>query len=76
MAIKNYNAQEKDELLSIVDNIISYDDVDNMKQVLFDLQNMFLQHTASQSFNEQYMNNITGTFSLLYNTLGDLKKFQ
>ena len=70
---KSLTAQQKEDILAVIENFVSYEDLDTLKDFLFDLQNKFLYNTGTVHYTEKHLDDVTGNFYLLYNLLTDLK---
>ena len=73
---KSLTVQQKEDILAVIENFVSYEDLDTLKDFLFDLQNKFLHNTGTVHYTEKHLDDVTANFYLLYNLLTDLKKYQ
>jgi hypothetical protein len=74
--VKNFTEKQKEEIVSIVDDFLRWDDLNNLKDFLFELQNQALLNTAEVHYTEKGANMVTANFSVLYDLMTQLKKYQ
>lgn len=76
MKKQEFTADQENEILSIISDFLMWDDLDKMKDFLFELQNTVLYNTVENNYTEDEANRITGNFSALYGLIAQLKKLQ
>lgn len=76
MKNQEFIADQEKEILSIVSDFLMWDDLDKMKDFLFELQNLVLYNTAESTYTEEETDRITGNFNVLYGLIAELKRFQ
>lgn len=76
MKKQEFTTDQKEEILSIISDFLMWDDLDKVKDFLFELQNTVLYNTVENNYTEEEANRITGNFSALYGLMAQLKKLQ